>query len=54
MGKQIGDWIEVDDRIYEIVLMTETEYITKEVLYREPTFKLKYSKDFSRFNRKKF
>ena len=37
-----GDWIEISDRIFEIQKVFENGYSVKEVLYKEPTLKLKY------------
>ena len=37
-----GEWIEFNDNIYEVISETETDYICREVLYKDFTFKLKY------------
>ena len=37
-----GDWIEIGDSIFEIQKVFENGYSVKEVLYKEPTLKLKY------------
>ena len=38
----IGEWIEINERIFEVISETETDFICKEVLYKDFTFKLKY------------
>ena len=43
MEKHVGDWIEIDEKIYEIEKELSEHYILREVLYREPTPVLKYS-----------
>lgn len=38
----IGEWIEVNDRIYEVLSETETDFLCREVLYKDFTYKLNY------------
>lgn len=45
MDKQIGDWIEVNNNIYEITAITQTDYIVKKVLYNTETRPLKYDNE---------
>lgn len=42
MEKCIGDWIEVDDKIYEITGETDGDYIVREVLYNTPNKVIPY------------
>lgn len=43
MDREIGDWIELNERIYEIVGITNTDYKVREVMYLDTTYlKLKY------------
>ena len=38
----VGTWVDYNNKIYEVISETPTDYICKEVLYNEPTLKLKY------------
>lgn len=38
----VGTWVDYNNKIYEIISETSTDYICKEVLYNVPTLKLKY------------
>ena len=38
----IGEWIEFEDRIFEVVSETNADFICREVLYKDFSLKLKY------------
>lgn len=44
-NKMIGEWIENNDRIYEVIGETKTDCICREVLYKSEDPILRYAKD---------
>ena len=44
---EVGDWIEFDDKIFEVVKITETDVLCLEVMYKVPTRKLKYANELT-------
>lgn len=42
MSFEKGDWIEIEDRIFEVQTVFDKAYSVREILYKEPTPKLYY------------
>lgn len=42
MEFEVGDWIEFDNKIFEITKVTAIDVFCLEVMYNVPTLKLKY------------